>query len=279
MRRGPLACCSLVLACGSGSASDEGSSSGADDDPASASGPSTSGGETSSGGEASTAGELTSDDDDDTSAASDDASDGTTTTSAVDVTGDDPFAGCFHEWTFDDCSDEWEVGAADPAAPSPPGWSCGVPPRPIGLGGAHTSVWATSLGGDYTEDQSSYLASPSFSLADCTGASVYLSFAHLYQFGVGDGGTVQISTDGGGSWTTLEPSWHGYCPGTLDTPWSPPGGEPGFCDGDDEAWIHSLVELDAWAGESDVRVRFVFGSDGIIEQAGWYIDSVTTEAY
>jgi hypothetical protein len=26
-------------------------------------------------------------------------------------------------------------------------------------------------------------------------------------------------------------------------------------------------------------VRFVFGSDGIIEQAGWYIDAVATEAY
>ena len=106
-------------------------------------------------------------------------------------TGDDALAGCFHSWTFDDCDETWEVGAADASAPTPPGWECGEPPDDISLGGAHTGVWATSLSGEYTEDQSSYLASPSFSLADCTGATVYLSFAHLYQFGSGDGGVVQ----------------------------------------------------------------------------------------
>jgi hypothetical protein len=270
-----IACCTLAIACGSGSANDAGSSSGADDDP-SATSPSSSGGEASSAGDPSTAGDVASEDE--STRGTTDASPGTTTTPA-DTTGGDPYAGCFHEWTFDDCAADWEVGAADPSAPSPPGWACGAPPRPFALGGAHTSVWATALGGDYTEDQSSYLASPSFSLEDCAGASVYLSFAHLYQFGSGDGGTVQLSTDGGASWTTIEPSWHGYCPGTLEMPWSPPGGEPGFCDGDDEAWIHSLVPLDDVAGEPDVRVRFVFGSDGIIEQAGWYIDAVATEAY
>ena len=227
-------------------------------------------------------------DDDDASASTSDASTGVPPTTTVDPTGSveattdptgDDLAGCFHTWTFDDCDGDWEIGAADPSAPMPPGWECGEPPTNISLGGAHTGVWATSLSGEYTEDQSSYLASPSFSLADCAGATVYLSFAHLYEFGSGDGGLVQVSTDGGASWTTIAPVWHGYCAGTLDMPWSPPGGEPGFCDGADDAWIHSLVELDAIGGEADVRVRFVFGSDGIIEQAGWYIDSVATEAY
>lgn len=207
------------------------------------------------------------------------AAGGDATTSVALTTGGNPFAGCFHTWTFDDCAADWEVGAADPAAPSPPGWACGEPTGAIPQPTAHTSVWATSLVGEYTEDQSSYLASPSFSLADCAGATVYLSIAHLYEFGSGDGGIVQLSTDGGASWSTIEPSWHGYCAGTLAMPWSPPGGEPGFCGGSEDAWIHTLVEIDAYGGEADVRVRFVFGSDGIIEQTGWYIDSVATEAY
>jgi hypothetical protein len=270
--RARVLACVMAVACASTRADDEDSTS--IDDAATMS-------SRGSSDDPSTGGIDESDDVEGTSdaATSDATSSGAPTTDPGDATGDDALAGCFHTWTFDDCSADWEVGAADPSAPTPPGWECGEPPTEISVGGAHTGVWATSLGGEYTEDQSSYLASPSFSLADCAGATVYLSFAHLYEFGSGDGGLVQTSTDGGASWTTIAPVWHGYCSGTLDSPWSPPGGEPGFCGGDKDAWIHSLVELDAYSGEADVRVRFVFGSDGIIEQAGWYIDSVRTEAY
>jgi hypothetical protein len=37
--------------------------------------------------------------------------------------------------------------------------------------------------------------------------------------------------------------------------------------------------LEAITGDSDVRVRFVLGSDGISEKLGWYIDLVRVEAY
>jgi hypothetical protein len=186
---------------------------------------------------------------------------------------------CQHGWDFSRCPDGWEVSKADPAATSEPSWACGDPSGTPAQGGAHLGVWATNLAGDYLENESSALTSPSFSLADCEGATIYLTFAHLYEFGSGDGGTVQVSTDGGASWTTVAPSWHGYCGGMLGVPWSPPGGEPGFCNGDDETWVHSLVEIDDLGGEPDVRVRFVMGSDGIIEQVGWYVDSVAIEAY
>lgn len=195
------------------------------------------------------------------------------------TTGGDAHAACFHTWTFEDCADDWEVGVVDAAAPGVPSWECGAMASEFDFADAHPGVWATALGGEYGEDESSYLASPSFSLAECAGATVYLRFAHLYEFGAGDGGLVQISVDGGASWTTLVPSWHGYCAAPLAVPWNPPGGEPGFCGGNDEVWMHSLVPLDDYAGEPDVRVRFVFGSDGIIEQFGWYIDSMATEAY
>jgi hypothetical protein len=204
-----------------------------------------------------------------------------TSTSSNDTTagGDTGLAGCQHAWDFSDCDAGWEVGKADPAAPTAPSWTCGDPTGVVAQGGAHTGVWGTNLSGNYGEDESSYLASPSFSLAGCAGATLYLTFAHLYELGSGDGATVQISTDGGTQWTTVEPTWHGYCGGTLNVPWTPPGGEPGFCGGDDETWLHTLVELDAYAGEPEVRIRFVLGSDGIIEQLGWYIDSVAVEAY
>jgi hypothetical protein len=117
-------------------------------------------------------------------------------------------------------------------------------------------------------------------LDDCPTAVAYLSFAHLFDFGAGDGATVQLSTDGGENWVTVEPTWNGYCPGLLEgTGYSPPDGEPGFCDGNDDLWMHTLVRLDAWLGEPSLRVRFVLGSNGIIERAGWYIDGVQVEAY
>lgn len=188
-------------------------------------------------------------------------------------------AGCQHAWDFSSCRQGWTTDKADPTAPGAPSWACGEPPGALSMGGAHTGVWGTNLTGDYGEDESSALVSPSFSLAGCAGATIYLTFAHLYEFGSGDGGTVQMSTDGGGTWTTVEPVWNGYCAGTLNVAWSPPGGEPGFCGGDDETWMHTLVKIDDLGGEPDVRVRFVMGSNGIIEQLGWYIDRVAIEAY
>ncbi|MCA9695165.1 MAG: hypothetical protein KC636_36635 [Myxococcales bacterium] len=194
------------------------------------------------------------------------------------TTGGDAIPGCVYEWDFTACPDGWEASKVDPMAPGEVSWECGEPGNIVEHGEAHPGVWATSLANDYNEEESSALVSPPFSLEDCAGTLVYLSFAHLYDFGVGDGGTVQISTDGGQGWTTVIPTWHGYCPGALDTDYTPPSGEPGFCDGDDELWTHTLVELDV-GGEADVRVRFVFGSNGIIERAGWYIDAVRVEAY
>lgn len=204
---------------------------------------------------------------------------GTSTTGGTG--GGGALTGCFHSWTFEGCPGEWETGKANAAAVGDPSWECGDPPNAMSLDGAHVGVWATGLAGDYNDDESSYLMSPSFSLADCAGATVYLTLAHLFDFGStdSDGGIVQISTDGGAQWTTVEPSWNGYCAGTLTSPYAPPAGEAGFCNGDDELWMHSLIPIGTFGGQTDVRVRMVFGSDGILNQEGWYIDSVGVEAY
>lgn len=197
-------------------------------------------------------------------------------------TGDPPTSDaldqCRHTWDFAGCTGEWETGKATASAPGDVSWACGDPPAAVSLDGTHTGVWATNIDDRYNEEESSYLLSPAFDLSACAGATVYLAVAHTYEFGGGDGGTIQISLDDGISWETVEPTWNGYCPGVLSTV-GEPSGEPGFCGGDYEAWTHSLVELDAFAGEPQVRIRFVFGSDGILEQEGWYIDSVLVEAY
>jgi hypothetical protein len=199
--------------------------------------------------------------------------------------GDDGGGGelpeCSFHWDFEDCDAGWTTGKAAPAAAGAVSWACGDPTTEPGTAGGHTGQWATNLSGNYNEDESSYLQSPIIDLSACPEASrVYLVVEHWWQMPLGcssDGGTVQVSDDGGETWQTLDLSWHGYN-GTIGATDAPPDGEPGFCD-KTENWTTSLGQLENLAGQDDIRIRFVLGSDGISEKLGWYIDAVGVEAY
>jgi len=65
-----------------------------------------------------------------------------------------------------------------------------------------------------------------------------------------DYGTIEISDDGGDSWTTLETDY-----------W------------DSEGWETLTYDLDAYVGET-VQIRFTFTSDGASQNEGWYVDDV-----
>ncbi len=141
-------------------------------------------------------------------------------------------------------------------------------------------VWATNLTGDYQINESSYVASPSFSFLDCTTISLTVEHWHNFEGGANnlDGGIVQLSTDGGETWQTIAPSSGDvyYTSEVLQTAFAPPNGEHGFSGlGDNKTWKTSTFSLDGFAGEIDVTIRFVFGSDAMTVRAGWYIDTVT----
>ncbi len=86
-----------------------------------------------------------------------------------------------------------------------------------------------------------------------------------------DGGLLEISTDAGATWETLEPEGgypyrirasSGMGPFPGETPvWS---GEHG--------WTEVWVDLGGYQGE--VLLRWAFGSNGSIGREGWYIDDV-----
>jgi hypothetical protein len=88
--------------------------------------------------------------------------------------------------------------------------------------------------------------------------------------GCWDGGILEVSTDGGSSWT--------YLPTTLmqtdpyDGPVTGLGGLSGWC-GDRQDWLRSVVDLDGYAGET-VRFRFRIGTDTLVGREGWYLDDV-----
>ncbi len=86
-----------------------------------------------------------------------------------------------------------------------------------------------------------------------------------------DGGLLEISTDGGASWTQLF-SQRGYThlirDGSVPGPF--PSGTPVWSGAFD--WTEEWVDLSGFEGPA--QVRFAFGSDGADVREGWYVDDV-----
>ncbi len=105
-----------------------------------------------------------------------------------------------------------------------------------------------------------------------------LSFWHTYQFEYGyDGGTLEISTDGGGSWSVIPDAAFiaGGFNGTTYTCCSNPiGGKRVWTGGNLGPMTEVKVDLGAFAG-SNARLRWHAGEDSSVAYTGWYVDSVT----
>lgn len=154
-------------------------------------------------------------------------------------------------WTHSGVNDSWGVSSA----------------RAHGGG---KSFFAANPG--VISDQS--LVSPAV-LLPANALPLTLRFWHFRSIeSVFDGAVIEISTNGGSSWTRLEAE-------ILDDPYDGPVstccGNPlggtnawwGFQD-----WTRSMVNLSALAGQS-VRFRFRLGTDSVVADEGWYIDDVT----
>ncbi|MED6305381.1 MAG: CARDB domain-containing protein, partial [Candidatus Thermoplasmatota archaeon] len=86
-----------------------------------------------------------------------------------------------------------------------------------------------------------------------------------------DGGNVQISTDGGESWTVIEPDG-GYPDDAIVGLDNEPGYTATSGDGDETSWEIASFDLTAYSSE-DVKFRFRFGTDSSVNTyEGWYID-------
>ncbi len=94
-----------------------------------------------------------------------------------------------------------------------------------------------------------------------------------------DGGILEISTDGGVNWTQLptENMFTDPYDGIVSSDYSNPlGGKDAWC-GTPQDWLNSVVDLDAYAGET-VSFRFRLGTDSSVAEEGWYIDDVVVQS-
>ncbi len=80
-----------------------------------------------------------------------------------------------------------------------------------------------------------------------------LRFYHRHQLEDGyDFGSVEVSTDGGSTWAAPEATYTGAT----------------------SQWLREQIDLSAYNGYSDVRIRFRLVTDANVSQDGWYVDDV-----
>lgn len=94
-----------------------------------------------------------------------------------------------------------------------------------------------------------------------------------------DGGILEISNDGGGSWTQLSNASLFTDPysGLIETAYQNPlAGLNAWC-GTSQNWLQSKVDLNAYAGNT-VNFRFRLGTDDQVGREGWSIDDVVVQS-
>ncbi|AWB43043.1 serine protease [Paenibacillus sp. CAA11] len=141
-------------------------------------------------------------------------------------------------WTHSGTGDEWERGV-----PSAPGPAAAV---------SEPNVWGTDLDSTYENGTDASLVSPVIDLSAQSHAA--LSFSHWYEIETKyDAGTVEITTNGGSTWTELGRFSHST---------------------EGKQWQTAIYDLDAYTGH-EVQLRFHLKADNSVVKAGWYIDNVS----
>lgn len=82
-----------------------------------------------------------------------------------------------------------------------------------------------------------------------------------------DYGQVQISTNNGTTWIALEGLYTNPGVGSFQ-----PNGEPLY-DGTQLTWVHESIDISDYINQN-IRLRFLFKSDGYITEDGWYVDNI-----
>lgn len=141
----------------------------------------------------------------------------------------------------------------------------------------HSWKFGRAGAGDYTDSADGALETPPV----CVGANAELAFwdwlsaEEESSTSAWDCALVEISTDGGTTWSTLIPVG-GYSHAANDNDANPlPTGTP--CWSGYHDWREESFDLSAYEGANAI-FRFRFASDAYITEEGWYVDDVNVSS-
>jgi len=105
----------------------------------------------------------------------------------------------------------------------------------------------------------------------------FWSYQEIEDSGSGcyDAGIVEVTTDGGSTWSQVPDTAMTTVPydGPVSSSYSNPiAGQDGWC-GDPRDWTLYEADLSAWAGQT-VQFRFRMATDSSVGREGWYVDDV-----
>jgi hypothetical protein len=169
------------------------------------------------------------------------------------------FQGCDFMYFFDeDNHTEFSASTDDGWSWGPLSWSGWAAPA------MDETIWGVGRDGDYDPNKDGRLVSPTF---DVTRSNPSIAFQHNFDItDADDGGNFSYSTNGGSSWTLLEPV------GGLDYSGTPAAlGQKGWT-GSSSGWKQSVFTIPVASGTFQVSWRFA--SDGSTNDHGWLIDEV-----
>ncbi len=172
--------------------------------------------------------------------------------------------------------EDFEAGAA--------GWSSGGISSTWRITNTRTysgsyAYHATDLPG--ISDQ--HLTSPEIGLPSARGNALTLQYWN-WQFiepsgsACYDGGILEISSDGGSTWSQLQNDVFQTTPydGIVSSNFhNPLAGLNAWC-GASQGWVASVVDLEAYAGQT-VQFRYRLGTDTSAGREGWYLDALRVQ--
>lgn len=181
-------------------------------------------------------------------------------TNSIDVTlylpiSSFPFVETFENTNLWSYTGDWETGTPFPGSDFDGSWGCT----------GDSIVLATKVNSDYNNNAMDYAYSPIFDFSTF-GNDPYVFFDFNYNGeGCCDEAWLEISLDGGTVWTKVGTS------GTGLNWYNDASNE--WWDGTNGGWSYTYNQVLGSAGQTDVRFRFVFSSDGSVTYPGFAVDN------
>lgn len=139
----------------------------------------------------------------------------------------------------------------------------------------YANTGTNSIGVAYpTTGSSEQAVKTSFSIP-VSGTQPVLRFYHRYDTEAGfDGGFVQISTNNGSTWQTIEDKiFRGNYNGVINYQTFVLPNLQAFSGTTNNQFIQTNVDLSSYRGQN-INVRFRFGTDSLENRIGWFVDDV-----